>query len=168
VLDAGTVEHVQRCNLEVASVQVSLMAGEGTGDGLFVLEAPAHVIVGHLHKRGFVREKDWSIFGVVGHMPDTGGGFQHSLVAIGIKFRIYFTQRHRGHRVFDTGVLVECACCISGVGTELGGFKAVADGVEVVGESVSADDGIGEFRALVVAEGIGLDGRSEGGQGHQW
>jgi len=75
------------------------MAGECAIHSFPVLETSAHVIVGHLDDSGVVGEKDWPIFGVVGYMPDAGGGFQQGLVAIIIKFRIHFTQRHRVHGV---------------------------------------------------------------------
>lgn len=60
------------------------MAGEGVVDGLLVFEAAALVVVGHLDDGGVVGEDDRAVLGVVGDVPDAGGGADKGLVAVQI------------------------------------------------------------------------------------
>ncbi len=154
MLDVGAVKHIEDSDLEVTAIEVTLMASEGTGIVLLVREAAAHVVVGHLNDRGLIGEKDGAVFGVVSHVPDTSGGTEEDLIAVQIKFR---------GKVFDwidwinAGVLVQRAGGVDGIGAEFGCGEPVANRIEIVGVSVSADDGVGDFRANVVAEGVRLD-----------
>ncbi len=107
VLDAGNVKHIERSDLEVTTIKIAFMAGERAGNGLLVLETSAHVVVKHFYICGLVGETDWPVFGVVGNMPDAGGGFQQSLVAIQVKFWVeYVFDRISRIDWIDAGVLI--------------------------------------------------------------
>lgn len=71
--DVGGVEHIQSCDLEENAVKITFVLNDIAVDSLFVLEASAHVIVGHLNFCGLVGEKDWSVFTIIGDVPDAGG-----------------------------------------------------------------------------------------------
>ena len=97
-------------------------------------DTAAHTVEGHRDHGATGLPADGAVLGVVGYLPDAGGGLDEGLITVGIVF---------GHEVVNLGVLVES---VGGVGLALGD-GAIADVVVGIGEVV----GGGEFVAGVVA-----------------
>ena len=84
------------------------MAGQRARDGLFILEPAALIVIGHFDYGGVVREDDRAVLGVVGDLPEAGGGTDEGLVAVGVKEKRELTRRRGGAE--DVGVLIEGVC----------------------------------------------------------
>ena len=136
-------------NLQVASVEVTLMKRYAAIDCHLFGGTAAHVIVAALDDGVAFRvgEAHGAVFGIVGDGPGTRGGFHKCPVIGGIE---------GGCEITDSRVLVEV------VGRVVGDYfrcflcrVSVADVIVVVGVVAAADGGGGELAAVVVAEGVG-------------
>ena len=74
-------------DLQVTSVQVTLVQRDGAVGGYFLEAAAAHAVVhaGHHGTGGFIGEADGAVFCVVDGGPDAGFGLDERLVTVGIE-----------------------------------------------------------------------------------
>ena len=154
----ATASKVAASNLEVASVQESLVQRDTTIDGHLLGGAAAHVVVLAMDARAAAginhREVRRAVLGIVADSPDAGARLHAGLVAGGIVGRDEVGNIiHREHRI-----LVERIGLVAGdfLRILLCGL-AVADVVVVVGVAAVVHRGGSEFAAVVVAEAV-VDG----------
>ena len=82
-----TAGEVNAGNLQIPTVQVTLVQRDGAVDGYLLEAATPHAVVGAGDHRagGFIGEADGAVLCVVDGVPDAGRGLYHCLIAIGIE-----------------------------------------------------------------------------------
>ena len=155
----GRAGEVERCDLQIAPVDVALVKRDTAVGGYLLRCAAAHVVVLAMHGgdgavnrlAGKIRR---AVLGIVADGPDAGARLHAGLVAGGIVGRDEVGNIiHREHRI-----LVERIGLVAGdfLSILLCGL-AVADVVVVVGVAAVVHRGGSQFAAVVVAEGV-VDG----------
>ena len=146
---------VERCDLQVAPVDVTLVQRDTTIGGHLLGSTTAHVVVFAMDACAAAavdfREIRGAVLCIAAHRPDTGGGLYAGLVA---SFIVAWDEVgdiiHREH-----GVLVERVALVAGDFFRVflcGG--AVADVVVGVAIAAVVDGGAGELAAGIVAKAV--------------
>ena len=120
VVGAAELLNTEEVFVEKTLLKVGRRRNRAHGD------AAAKAVEGHRDHGVAGLPADGAVLGVVGYLPNAGGGLDERLVSVGIVL---------GHEIVDLGVLVER---VVGVGLTLGG-DSVADVVVGIGDARPGD-----------------------------
>ncbi len=148
-------------DLQVATIDVTLVECDAAVDGHFLVGAAALAVVRAFHHGVAITvgEGNRSIFGVVDGAPDAGIGLDERLVAIGIELR----DECSGTVLADGGVLIECVGIVHGDIISFCCLLSVADVIIGVLVVCAVDCGRGQLGAGIMSEGVVHDLAVAGG-----